>query len=461
MTQPTKQDPKDITKRLLGASAELTEAEMAANDVLVEQEVSKFLLHLYWKEPFFHRLLQAANMVFSRELVPTAGVSVKDALINFIINPDFMANLIRKNQNHVIGLFQHEAYHLAYGHCLLKWKPHLVCNWATDLSINTNIPKRDLPDGGWIPGERWPQPEEWAEMTQEDKDWFDHLNDLVASFSPKMDALWYYQELMKDEKIKEMIRKQEELSKLLMKILSMDEHMDPEGESPGEGITEGDAQVVKGLLAEAIAEAVAEGEKRGWGSVPSDTQSELRAMISKEVDWRSVLRQFVGRCRRANPTTTYRRRSRKCPGMMPGRRRRRSSRIDIYIDQSGSMSDRELALLAGELNSLARTTDFTLYPFDTSISVENKIEWKKGMTVKDFPRVKCGGTFFQCCVDFLNSRENQGKSDGGLVLTDGGSCKPGPSRKRLGYILTPGNSLFFSGEVDPGTIVIKMKGSQN
>jgi len=259
-----------------------------------------------------------------------------------------------------------------------------------------------------------------------------------------------------------MIKKQQELSDLLKKILSMDEHMDAEGDgSPGSGLTEGDAQVVKGLLAEAVAEAIGEGEKRGWGSVPSDTQSELRAMISNEVPWQSVLRQFVGRCRRANPTTTYKRRSRKAPGVMPGRRRRRSSRIDIYIDESGSMSDAELALLAGELNNLARTVDFTLYPFDTSINVDAKIEWKKGMTVKDFPRVKCGGTDFQCCVDFLNSKENRDKADGGLCLTDGGSCKPGHSRKKFGYILTPGNSLFFSGEVDPGTIVVKMTGAKD
>ena len=438
---------------------QLTDAEMAANDALVQREMSKFMLHLYWKEPFFHRLLQVANVTFSREAVPTAGVSVKDARIDFVINPDFMSDLIRKNENHVIGLLQHEAYHLAYGHCLLKWKPHKVCNWACDLSINTNIPKKDLPEGGWIPGDTWSQPDEWAEMTQEDKDWFDHLNALVASFAPKMDALWYYQELMKDPKIKEMIKKQEELSELLMKVLSMDEHMDPDGEggAPGSGLTEGDIQVVKGLLAEAVGEAVAEGEKRGWGSVPSDTQSELRAMISNEVDWRSVLRQFVGRCRRANPTTTYKRRSRKAPGVMPGRRRRRTSKIDIYIDESGSMSDHELALLAGELNNLARTVDFTLYPFDTGINVDAKIEWKKGMTVKDFPRVKCGGTDFQCCIDFLNSKENRDKSDGGMILTDGGAGKPGRSRKRLGYILTPGNSLFFSGEVEPGTIVVKMK----
>ena len=454
MTQaaPSTTPDKDVVKKAYVSDKLLTEQEMAANDALVEKELSKFLLHLYWKEPLFHRLLQAANMSFSRELVPTAGVAVKDGRIDFIINPDFMANLIRKNENHVIGLFQHEAYHLAYGHCLLKWKPHLVQNWATDLSINTNIPKKDLPDGGWIPGDRWSQPEEWDQMSQEDKDWFDYLNDLVESFPPRMDALYYYQELMKDPKIKEMIQKQQALSDLLMKVLSMDEHMD------GEAISEGDLQVAQGLLAEAIAEAVAEAEKRGWGSVPSDTQAEIRALISKEVDWKSLLRQFVGRCRRSTPTTTYRRRSRKAPGVMPGRRRNRISRVAFFIDESGSMNDKALALLAGELNNLARVTDFDVYPFDTSINVGAMIKWKKGMTVTNFPRVKRGGTCFQCVVDFLNSKEMRGVYSGGLCLTDGGASKPGPSRLRLGYILTPGNELYFSEEAEPGTIVIKMTG---
>jgi len=435
-----------------GGRKELTDAQKAENDQLSRETLSDFMLHMFWKEPFFYRILQAAHVRFSRTDVPTAGVSVSDARIDFVINPDFLSDLIRKDKNHVIGLIQHEAYHLAYGHCTLRWKPHTVANWAFDLSINTNIPESDLPSGAWIPGRRFdPIPsEDLARMTQEDKDWFKHLDDLVVSFPPKMSALWYYEKLLADEKINDMVQKAQELSDLLKELLSMDDHFE------GDEISEGDIQVVNGILAEAVADAIRETTQRGWGSIPSEVQEKLRALISREVDWRSIFRQFTGRCRKSLARTTFKRRSRKCPGLHPGRTRRRTSRVAIFMDQSGSMSNDELSLLVGELNSLSQFTAFDLFPFDTQVVEDKKVEWRKGMTVSNFPRVRCGGTDFQVCVDFIHSRGQRGVYDGYLILTDGGAAKPTTGRVRRGYILTPGNKLYF--DPDPTDVVIQMKG---
>ncbi len=422
-----------------------TDAQMAKNDQL---DIAKYLLHLYWKEPFFHRILQAVHINRTRD-IPTAGVAIRDARIDLWWNPDFLSEL---TDNQIIGLLQHEAYHLAYGHCTSKLKPHIVANWAMDLSINTNIPRRDLPPGGWIPGEHFdrPDPADWAEMTQKDKDWFEHIDQLVAGFPKGLAHLQYYALLVEDEQIADMIKKGEELSDLIKQILSMDEHPD------GNELSEGDAQVVNGILAEAVAEAVAEAESRGWGSVSKSKQGELIAMVSNEVDWRSILRQFIGRCRRANARSTWSRRNRKVPGMAPGRTRNRTSRIAVFLDESGSMGDKALELLVGEMNVLGSRTEFDVFPFDTRVMPEHMITWRKGMKVSSLPRVMCGGTVFQCCVDFIHSKEMRGVYDGYIILTDGGSSKPTRGRVRRAYVLTPGEKLAF--EPDPNDIVVQMKG---
>jgi len=121
---------------------------MAANDQFTLDE---YLLHLYWKEPFFHRLLRSVHVTKTRD-IPTAGVMVRNARLDMLWNPDFLAPLEKRM---VVGLLQHESYHLAYGHCIRYKKPFVIWNWATDLSINTNIPYEDLPPGGLIPGRRF------------------------------------------------------------------------------------------------------------------------------------------------------------------------------------------------------------------------------------------------------------------------------------------------------------------
>jgi predicted metal-dependent peptidase len=435
-------------------SEDLTDEQRAANDRF---DLDRFLIHLMWKEPVYYKILQTAQIIKTRDL-PTAGVAVQNARINLYWNPDFVASLPEK---HVIGLLQHEAAHLIYRHCINFRQPHRVWNWATDLSINTSLPVDSLPAGGWIPGRNFTplSAEELAEMTQEDIDWFNHIDQLVASFPPKMTSDWYFEQLMQDEKIKDMVDKQQQLSEMLQELLSMDEHGEDAGsDAPGDGegqMSEGDKQVVQGVLAEAVAKAVREGERKGWGSISGEMQGIMKAMISNEVDWRSLLRQFTGRCRRANARSTYRRRGRKHRDH-PGRTRSRTSRIAIFLDESGSMGDDDLALLAGELNNLSTFCEFDLFPFDTRVMEEHKVVWRKGMRVADMPRVLCGGTSFQCCVDFVHSRAQKGNYDGYLLLSDGGSDKPSNGRLRRGYILVPGTELFF--EKDPSDIVITMTG---
>ena len=78
-------------------------------------------------------------------------------------------------------------------------------------------------------------------------------------------------------------------------------------------------ELVKGKVKQALENAVKECDQSGqWGSVGAEHRATLREMISKEIDWKAVLKQFCGMSRRADRTSNIRRLNRKYAGIHPG-----------------------------------------------------------------------------------------------------------------------------------------------
>ena len=116
--------------------------------------------------------------------------------------------------------------------------------------------------------------------------------------------------------------------------------------------------------------------------------------------------------------------------------------IAVYLDQSGSVSDADLQLLASELEGLAKRVEFTLFNFDTEVDEKSERQLKKGRPVH-LVRTRCGGTDFRCVQDHAN--KNSGRFDGYLVLTDGFAPDPGGRNKlKRGWVIVPTGQLQFS-----------------
>ncbi len=156
-----------------------------------------------------------------------------------------------------------------------------------------------------------------------------------------------------------------------------------------------------------------------WGTVPQEMIDYIRRMLSKQVDWRSILRNFIGRTRTLERNSTIRKINKKMPYVFPGVKRPLRANFACFIDQSGSMSDEDIALLFGELEGLANLTTLDLYHFDTALDLDSHQVWKRGMPYPNPERTRCGGTDFQCVADFCNEPENRGKWSGIIILTDG------------------------------------------
>lgn len=206
---------------------------------------------------------------------------------------------------------------------------------------------------------------------------------------------------------------------------------------------------VKKIIGEAVRRA---DQSNSWGSVPASMQGYLREKYSNQINWKTLLRQFTGLARGTTRVPSIKIVNRRYPYVHPGTKRGRTANIWIFVDQSGSVDDRSLELVFGELSNLTRQMDITLFPFDHNVDTENAIKWRRGMKVMP-KRTRCGGTSFDAVVEHLN--KHKGECDGALVMSDGECSQPSPASCKFGYIIVPGRKLLF--EPRPNEIHIQMK----
>ena len=437
-------------------------AETVDQSVIDSFDLSPHLIRLMWDEPFFATLLR---IIKKRETtsIPTAGVYTKDGEMHLVWNRKFLAGLTAEQ---IKGLLKHEAYHIIYEHTSTRrQEPHIVWNYATDLGINSLIDERELPEGGLIPGKAFEPltPEQIEQMGQQAADRYAKVSAKIASFPKEMTAEWYFQQLMDDPEVAESIQSQEKMQgKSLAQALAdgdvkLDENgnlvdqdgnpvtLVPGGDDDHEGwgeMSDEERDQIKGEIQEALRKAVEKCDgSNSWGSVGASMQAKLRDMVSREIPWQAVLKRFCGMSRRADRASSIRRIHRKYAGIHPGAYRDYKANIAVYLDQSGSVSDSDLALFAAELDGLAKRVTFTLFNFDTEVDTKSERELRKGKRIQ-LHRTRCGGTDFACVTKHLHSPAGK-KFDGALILTDGYAPDPGICRTKLGWVICPTGQLQF------------------
>jgi len=408
-------------------------------EISENSHLSPFVNLLLLDEPFFGHIYRAINFA-KDEKISTAGVYVKDGDLNMVWSPEFMSSLTNQQ---VLGLLKHEAFHLVFQHCTKRrLEPHMVANIAADLAINCGIPEKELPAGGFIPGKLHIMPDGSKDDSATAK--------LIATFPRDQSQEWYFSKLMENDEVKEELTKGDGEGGAGH---GFDDHEGWGDLSPEE------QELVKGKVGELLKGAIAKADKvNGWGSIGAEMREKLRELVSNEVDWRAVLRQFVKASRRGTSTSTWTNLHmsnlhENYGPASPGKKRGYISNINVYFDQSGSMANEWVELLFGELKNFSSRSDFDCYVFDTEVNLKSKIKYKGRRTPEMHGvRMNCGGTDFDAPTKHANEQKNL---DGFLILTDGGAAKPKRSKCRRGYILAPGQDLMF--EPDPEDFVIRMK----
>jgi len=224
-------------------------------------------------------------------------------------------------------------------------------------------------------------------------------------------------------------------------IDSMDDH------GGWDDIPDDQREYIEGKIKAIVEKAVnaADSQPNGWGNIPSRIQGEIRKSISTIVNWRAVLRQFIGSLVRGERTTSIKRINRRYPYIHPGVKRGYTAKLCIAIDQSGSVDDTQLHMFFDELASLTKRVSVDILPFDCSADEKDIFAWRKG-TSPALKRVRGGGTDFDAPTRVVNDVKNRGRWDGFLVMTDGECGAPSGSRVKRGWVLSMGHKLHFSSD---------------
>ena len=437
-----------------GSNDQVGGIKMATKEEGEAFDLNRYLVKCMLEEPFYSKVLRTVSKVRTEE-IPTAGVLAKDGDIKMWYNPRFFAALPVKQ---VLGVIKHECLHLVFEHTTTrKHEPHIIWNYATDLAINSHL-MDELPEFGLFPGKAF------TALTEEQKEkmgeaavaQYEAVSKKIESFPKGQAAEWYFARLMEDDEVKDAIE-------------NPAEQPGQEGEG-GEGVgmpgtlddhdgwgdmSDEDKEYIKAKVKQAAQDAAKECDSKGnWGSVPAELRRQIKAALANEVPWQKILDRFCGYSRRAHRTTSYSRLHSTMGRLVPGAKRGYTSSVAAYIDQSGSVSDRELALCFGELANLAKNTEFTCYHFDTSIDEKSEKVWKRRGN-PEAGRTRAGGTCFKAPTE--HAGKNKSRFDGYIVLTDGYAPDPGPSRLPRAWVITPDGAVQDWMSNYKKDVIVKMK----
>lgn len=423
--------------------------------------LARHLIPFLQSTPFYAELSRHIAKRATRDM-PTAAVSYDPTHDDIALwfNPDFFGGCTYDlgdgdNKVHapltdaeICGTLKHEFSHVVFGHLYARvMTPSSYWGWATDLANNSLIISnakltgivsadpavRPLPMGCLMPGERpWCDPVGYAKMKPEARERFDKWADCIAKMPPGKASEWYFHRLYEE--------------------FGPPPPEEPDGmmgafDSHGGwgDVPEDLREYIEGKVKSIVEKAVRFADSRadGWGDMPMELREEIRRSVSCLVNWRAVLRQFVGTLVRGHRSTSIKQINRRYPYIHPGIKRGYEARLVVAIDQSGSVGDEMLEMFFGELGNLTKKVTIDILHFDCYCSDSDLYTWRKGSKLPP-RRTRHGGTNFDAPTQFVNDPKNRGRWDGMLIMTDGQAPAPGPSRIKRGYVLGKGCKLDFA-----------------
>lgn len=171
-----------------------------------------------------------------------------------------------------------------------------------------------------------------------------------------------------------------------------------------------------------VKQAWAQTPHRDRGLLPGEIRQELTKLSrpTNSPDWRLILRQQLGQIA-AGKEGSRARFNRRQPLRMdlPGEVTHLVANVLVFVDNSGSVTDQELALALGEVTHLAATyrAPVTVYSFDAKVYPKaQKLHPGGHLAAK---RTGGGGTRFQSIFDYLHAHHLPHQGTVIIIITDG------------------------------------------
>lgn len=356
---------------------------------------------------FYGHMVGQCRVVFDTNMKAPAGVNFMHDHFNLYINPSDQwvevdpAKVTSKTKTrtvdgkteallegfnsypleHRLGILKHEMLHILYNHMRRKGdRDHQAFNVSTDCAINQLIERTHLPKDCIFP-DQFPSAsgkvptgltaEQYYELI--DKNYDPNSGSGSGSGSP------------------------------------LDDH-DKWGESQGDGELSED--IAKGMADRAVSNT-----QKARGNVPSELSEWLSLLSRKrEITWQQLLRHITGN-KRVGTRKTILRPDRRLPNSewIKGRTKDRRFNVLVISDVSGSVSDKGLLSLWGEVRNICELTQSSidLIQVDTRPSKPEKLT----KNTKSIQRKACGGTYLTPAIK--TARDSKLDFQCVVVTTDG------------------------------------------
>jgi len=384
-----KSSNKDKTKNLIGPTD--TKIDEQARDRLITARVGLLLRH-----SFFGNLATRLKLVNADDWLSTAATDGR----NFYYNSRFV-NMLRVKE--VEFLVAHEVLHVVYDHMgRCGTRDRRIFNIANDYAVNADLKRHKI-------GE--------------------FITTVDCLYEPKYDGKSseeIYDDLMKNAKKMSI----DDLVDMLL-----DEHLDDE-DGEGDGENDGDEKNGKGKrpkmsakereeLRQEIKQAVINAAKSAEaGTVPQGIERLIKELTNPVMQWRDLLQVTLTSAIKTDFSWMRpNRRSWHLDAIMPGTTPGEEIDVDVYIDMSGSISEKQGMQFLSETAGMM--SQFNGYRLNVSC-FDTKVYNTKTYTSEDIESVDSytlhggGGTDFDCIFEHL---KEVGRVPTRLVVfTDGYPC---------------------------------------
>ena len=355
-----------------------------SNHYVTEDERWEYLVtSMILGDPFIHEFIIMMSK-HADDRIETMGVCIKNAIIQLVYSPKFMAKL---TDSEVRWVLVHEILHIVFHHCTVRSstdpRMHQLDNIACDLAINQLIP-----DTGHImkPREEIIKP----------------CFPQAYNFPDKLSKEQYFQLLLQKE--------QEDKSNGGGKdsISGAGDLVDNH-----EGWTEEEAEIIDEIIRNKVDQMSR--SSKAWGKVTGGIKEMIMAAQKAQLAWWRILREYLGLFSTTKKESTLKRPNRRYGYPFPGTKRRHVDKILCCVDTSGSMSEESLRKFLSEMNVMTETHPVDLITFDVGIQ-QGPIPFTRKR--KTFEFKGRGGTSFKEICEFASKEKYKCM----VILTDG--CAP-------------------------------------
>lgn len=366
-------------------------------------DLENLIIHLIKYKPFYGNFILNMNVIYDDRGLHIAGVNVTDK-INLFINPKFF-NLMTKEEQ--VAILEHEIGHIINCHITRKGnRNHSTFNKGCDIAINQYI--ENLPNKARcieLIGAVNPK------MTKEELE-----RDVTGTLTPKM---FGFPEELTAEEYYELLKEKNEKEKQQAQggggegeagegTMGIDDHGKWDECEDSTGASKLSDEYIEEKIKNLVNRVV---QQAGCGNVPAHIQKMLDTLFTTKTDWRKGLHRFITRATLITSRYSRKRVNRRFGIVFPGQRTDFKLKVGVAFDQSGSMSDEQVAMCMAELSRINTVSpEIHMYCFDTESEYLGK--YRKGMKIE---RKRSGGTDFKDVIEKCQKHP----VDAMIILTDG------------------------------------------